>query len=76
MTTTIRIWSQAAAIDGWLWTGQDQPLVDMLNAMLDPLGPSGADPAPDYHAALAAIEQFGGEVLSFELPEYVEGGIY
>jgi len=76
MTATINIAGIEATIDDYRWTSRDAVLASTLNAMLDPLGPSGGDPAPDYHAALAAVEQIGGKVVKYDLPEYVAGRIY
>ena len=76
MSATIRVGTFEATIEGWQWAGDNPAFVGMLNARLDPVGPSGADPAPDYHEALRVVEEIGGEVIDYELPEYVRGRIY
>lgn len=76
MTATIRAGTFEATIDGWEWTGDNASFVDMLNANLDPEGPSGADPAPDYHEALRVADKIGAMVTEYDLPEYVEGRVY
>lgn len=76
MSATIRLADTTATIDGWEWTSEREELANMLNALLDPAGPSGADPAPDVHAAEAAIEIIGGELVEFDEPEFVRGRIY
>lgn len=58
-----------AAIDDYQWTSDDEKLAEILNLMLDPLGPSGADPYPDLTAASEAMERLGGEVVSFDEPD-------
>lgn len=53
-----------AEIEGYRWTCEDLPaLEDLLNAMLHPLGPSGADPYPDYTAAEDAAKRLNGEIV-------------
>lgn len=76
MRATIETHGASATIEGWEWRSENEIVSEMLNQMLPPDGPSGADPAPNYHAALDAVEQFGGHLVSYELPEYVEGRIY
>ena len=76
MSATIQAGTFVATIGGWKWTGDNASFVDMLNASLDPEGPSGADPAPDYHEAQRMAEQIGAKVIKFDLPEYVEGRSY
>lgn len=76
MTTTIEWSGERATIDGWEWTSDYTNLADTLNAMLDPNGPSGGDPAPDYHEAVRVANAIGAEIVEFDLPEYVEGRVY
>ena len=76
MNATIELAGMQATIDGWNWTGSDEGLVALLNAMLDPDGPSGADPAPNTHEARRVAELLGGKVLEFELPEYDPEAVY
>jgi len=49
-----------AVIDGWKWASKSKKLEDYLNAMLDPDGPSGADPQPERTAVDMAIKTLGG----------------
>ncbi len=65
-----------ATIDDLEWTCEDAGFLSLLTAMLNPLGPSGADPDPDYTAAMAAIEQLGGTITQRDEVEYVEGRVY
>ena len=76
MSAIIRTGRDRATIDGYAWASENLALQGLLNAMLDPLGPAGSDPNPDYHAALAAVEALGGEVVSYDKTEYEEGVIY
>ena len=76
MSATAKIAGQGVVIDGYRWAGEDDALVGLLNAMLDPGGPSGADPNPDLHAAQAAVEALGGEVVSYDPTEWEEGVVY
>lgn len=77
MSATIRIMSDVeATIDGYEWTSDNQALEDLLNAMLDPLGPSGADPNPSLTAAQEAVKRLGGEVVRFDKPEFDPEAVY
>ena len=76
MAAVVEINGMRAKIDGYRWVSGDSQLLTVLPLLLDPLGPSGSDPNPDYHAALAAVEALGGEVVSYDQSEYVEGRIY
>lgn len=76
MSAVIRINKSHARIDGYNWISADKGLERLLNSMLDPIGPSGADPNPDLHAAQAAIKELGGELIEFDEMEYVKGRIY
>lgn len=73
---TVNIGGDIATIDGYEWQSTNEALQDLLNGMLDPLGPSGADPNPDLTAAQAAIAALGGKVTQADKTEYVEGRIY
>ena len=64
MSAIIRIDLIEATIADYRWTSKNKVLADMLNAMLDPLGPSGADPNPDGTAAIEAAEMLGAELVS------------
>lgn len=63
MSAKVRIYGYEASISGLKWTCSNKPLEELLNSMREPLGPSGADPDPDYTAAMRAIEELGGELL-------------
>lgn len=76
MSATIQAGLFEATIKDWHWTGDNPAFVAMLNARLDPAGPSGADPAPDYHEAQRVAAEIGAEVIDYELPEYVSGRVY
>ena len=65
-----------ATCDGYRWKASSPELERLLNSTFDPLGPSGADPNPDYHAALKAVELLVGEILSYDPTEYEEGVVY
>ena len=76
MSATIKVGNVEATISEWVWSCKDKTLESLLNGMLDPLGPSGADPAPDLHAAQAAVGALGGEVISYDETDFVEGRVY
>ena len=61
-----------AVIDGYQWASKDKKLEEALNLMLDPDGPSGADPRPDWNAAKEAIKRLGGEIIKSEPRPYPE----
>lgn len=76
MSATVIIGGEKATIDGYEWTSDNQALEDLLNAMLDPLGPSGADPNPSLTAARSAVDRFSGEVVIFDKPEFDPEAVY
>jgi len=76
MNASIELAGMQATIDGWEWKGEDEQFIARLNSMLDPDGPSGADPAPNTHEARRVAELLGGKVLEFELPEYDPEAVY
>ena len=76
MSATIKVGGLTATIKDYVWTSEDAGFAEYLNITLDPLGPSGADPAPDYHAALAAAKELHGKVTEYDLPDYVAGRVY
>ena len=76
MRASIQLGEMRATIDGWNWTGNDKQFVAVLNSMLNPDGPSGGDPAPNYHEAQRVAKLLGAEVIDFELPPYQEGTVY
>ena len=77
MSVTIRTIQDMATIDGYEWTGDNAQLVDLLNSMLAPYGPSGADPNPDMTAAQAAIDSIGGEIVDINQDiKHVKGRVY
>ncbi len=76
MAATIRIGDRQATVRAYRWVCKDGAIEALLNAMLDPLGPSGGDPNPDLHAAQEAVRRFGGELISFSPTEYVGGRVY
>ena len=76
MNATIELAGMTATIDGWDWAGKDKRFVALLNSMLDPDGPSGGDPAPNYHEARRVATLLSAEVVEFELPPYEKGRVY
>ena len=77
MSATIAVQRQRATIDNYRWTGDSAALVELLNARLDPYGPSGADPNPDLSAAIRIADELGGEVVDRgKPPKYVRGRVY
>ena len=76
MRAVIQIFGEKASIQDWKWTCRNMTIESLLNHMLAPLGPSGADPAPNYHEAQRIAEMFRGKVLEYELPEFIDGTIY
>lgn len=70
MAATVRIGGATATIDGYEWTTSNPTLKRMLDKLLDPNGPSGADPNPDHTAALAAIDKLGGTLVRFDEAEF------
>ena len=76
MAAIVRIGLSEATCDGYIWTSEDETLALLLNARMDPWGPSGSDPNPDCSAAQQAVEDLGGELLQCdEAEELPEGAI-
>lgn len=76
MSATIKIRDVEATISEYVWSCGNKTLEAVLNGLLSPLGPSGADPDPDLHAAQAAVEALGGEVVSSDEVDFVKGTVY
>lgn len=76
MAATVEIGGSRAAIMDGVWSSDNKVLLDTLNLLLDPLGPSGADPNPDLHTAQAAVARLGGELIDYDKTAYVEGRVY
>lgn len=76
MRAVIEISNTIATLEDWRWSCDDPILEHLLNSQLPIGGPSPSDPAPSLHAAQHIAARFGGEVVSYELPKYVEGTIY
>ena len=70
MSVTIEALGIKAIINEYIWKSKDKRFEVMLNSMLDPGGPSGSDPDPDYTTALEAINRFGGKILAHEPLDY------
>jgi len=66
MSAIIEVNGIRATINGYQWTSSNKDLEQTLNLMLDPYGPSGADPNPDATAAQAAIDKLGGKLIRFD----------
>jgi len=54
---------RVAVIDGYKWASKNARLQELLNANLDPGGPGGEIPDPDWDAAQAMIDKYGGKVI-------------
>lgn len=76
MAATIDMAGERATITNGVWSCDNETLLSLLDSMLEPMGPSGADPNPDLHTAQAAIKQIGGKVIRFDETAYVKGRIY
>ena len=67
MPVVVEIGGEKAEINDYKWTSEDKVLQGLLNSMIDPIGPSGADPYPDLTAADDAVKRLGGKVV--EIPK-------
>lgn len=76
MGARIKVGEFIANIEEYVWSSNTEGLEDILNGFLDELGPSGADPNPDLHVAMEVVEVLGGEVIDYDVPEYVPDRIY
>lgn len=71
----IKINGISAVVDHLQWVCPEMPQLEkLLNARIDPLGPSGADPYPDLTVAREVVEKFGGEITQQDPPQEVEEG--
>ena len=76
MTAIISLLGMKATIQAYEWVAEEERLKSLLNSLLDPFGPSGADPNPDLTAAQEAMHILGGEVVSYDEIKNVEGRVY
>lgn len=76
MECTILLWGEWATLRNWNWTSSKPEIADMLNAMLDPDGPSGSDPQPAITEAHRIVEKLGGEVVHEEFEKHEPGLVY
>lgn len=76
MSATIRMFGKEFTLDAWEWTGEADHVVELLNAKLDPLGPSGSDPNPSLHEAERIVAKLGGEIVRYDETEYDPEMIY
>ncbi|RYX80929.1 hypothetical protein EON83_26325 [bacterium] len=64
MPVTVRMFCNIATVKDYEWHCDNPKVLDLLNATLEPDGPSGADPDPDYSAAEEAIRFYGhGQII-------------
>lgn len=75
MAATVKIDGMTSTIDRYHWEG-DEPVTSLLNSYLDPKGPWGYDPNPDYTAAAEAVKRFGGKILSFDEMDFDPDVVY
>lgn len=79
MTAVIETPLGKATITNYRWRSENKELAALLNDFLDPSGPPGYDPNPDYSAALDAVDRLPMKncfVLSYEKVEYDPKAIY
>lgn len=76
MAAIVEINGDKAIIRDYKWSSSNRQLAEILNTMLDPLGPSGADPNPDGTAAEEAVRRLGGRVISIDETESEDGVVY
>lgn len=76
MAATVKVFGVRATVDGWEWSSDFPALTELLQTMMDPLGPLGSDPNPDETAARYVVEELGGEVLSFDAVAFDPDAIY
>jgi len=74
----VQIWGVEAGIDELQWVVPTEPRVEkFLNSLIDPLGPSGADPYPDLTVAREVVDRFGGAITYQDpVPDIDENKIY
>lgn len=76
MSAKITVGKLQATIMRGKWTSDNASLTAYLNVLQSVRAVSGADPNPDYHAALDVAKWLGGTVVSYDKTEYVEGLVY
>ena len=65
MSYTVEILGGAvrATVKDRRWSSDDRLAEQLLNAHVDPTGPSGSDPDPDYTLALEAARRWKGRII-------------
>ena len=63
MSVEVLVLGQRATVEGYKWRCKDKQVLGLLNTLLSPFGPSGADPDPDYTVARLAVERFGARIV-------------
>lgn len=76
MAATVKVFGVQATITDMQWSSDFEDLTKMLQSMLDPDGPSGSDPNPDYTAAALVVEALGGEIVSFDEADFDPDAVY
>lgn len=77
MAVKVRFGNFEATIDGYRWTSPDDRFAAALNTRLNPSGPEGSDPDPDYTAAEAAARELDGVIVEAdEDDDEPDGRIY
>jgi len=77
MAATVRIRGFVAKITNELiWECSDSVMRKLLNSMVDPDGPSGADPNPPLTVADQVIAVLGGKIVSFDEEPYDPDVVY
>jgi hypothetical protein len=77
MHAVVELKGEVAYFVDYKWTASNKTLERQLNELLDPLGPSGSDPAPWITAAKQAVESLDVTVVELgPKPEYDSEVIY
>jgi hypothetical protein len=76
MAVTVKIGGFEASIQDGQWSSDNKLLNDIVILTVPFEGVPTSEPDPDKHLADIAIEKLGGEIVSHDKPEFVEGRIY
>lgn len=67
MSVTIQVGDTKATIQDGRWSCDDPVTLRLLKASMDPGGPAGSDPYPDYTDAQRAARLLRGEIVRYDV---------
>jgi hypothetical protein len=74
-SVTILVGGSTATCERYRWSSEDKALLRKLTELLDPRGPTTADPWPEWTVAQEAIRRYGGRVIGQVRPRPPKAGV-